>query len=83
MMQLAELSDMLTGMDDSGQEVLAKSVRGVERVRRGCLKLLSMVEAAPSLRAACQHWVGCAIDLVEDLLQSPLVCFDQCPGDSR
>lgn len=74
MVQLADLSDILTSLDgsDSAQEVLAKAVRGVERVRRGCLKVLSTADATESIRAACQHWVGCGIDLVEDLLQSPL-----------
>jgi hypothetical protein len=75
MMQLADLSDILTslGDDDRAQEVLAKAVRGIERIRRGCLKVLGAAESTPSIRATCQHWVGCAIDLVEDLLQSPLV----------
>ena len=75
---LDELSDACTSLDSSedSQEALGKACRGIERVRRGCIRIVGdqgrKCEQA-TLLAAARKWLGSAINFAEDLLQSPMV----------
>lgn len=77
---LEELSDAIMGIkeDEDVPAILGKVHRAVGRIRKGCLKILDgKDEPFPSttLMTAAQHWLGCSIDLTEDLLRSPHVSF--------
>jgi len=75
---LGELSDTLTSLNGSEEsvEALGKASRAIERVRRGCLKITESSGRkceSKTLLAAAYKWMGSALDLVEDLFQSPVV----------
>lgn len=78
MVNLEDLSDAIIGLkeDDDVPATLIKVLRVIERIRRGCSTIMEkQKDPAPScsLLTAAQHWLGCHVDFVEDLLHCPHV----------
>ena len=74
---LEDLTEAVINLDTSADvsKLLDKTSRYVERTRRRCVKILNQDQKVQSLNIAATEWLGSAVDLVEDLLGSPVVCF--------
>ncbi|RSH95601.1 hypothetical protein EHS25_000693 [Saitozyma podzolica] len=72
---LEALSEALASLpnNEDGQACLSKAVRGVERVRRGCVQAVETAtkqDPAYSFVSAAVQWLTSSIELVEDVLQN-------------
>lgn len=72
---LDALSEALASLpnNEDGKACLSKAVRGVERVRRGCVQAMEAVtkhDPASSFGPAAVQWLTNLIELVEDVLQN-------------
>ena len=76
--RLAKLPSALTSLPDTddGEALFAKAGRGVERVRRGCSKLLPASGSDTELSAVAERssiWMLAAVEAVELIDQAPSV----------
>ena len=78
---MTDIEDALLALDESknSREILEKTHRTVERMRRQCTKVLdresqgTSSDSTSTLLTAVHRLLVSVVDLAEDLLQAPLV----------